>query len=495
MASSQDEYVLTEDDLQYFGYDSDLPIIRAARNPDSRILTAMLARYNKMGENTRGRWKWSPNAYVPGFTYCYLQSPLTEAIQAQLPDNVRILLDRGADPNGYPLDEMQKYACLSWRFRPRDFMPRLPESLIKRNPTPQSAPLTLPEVVARVNGMFCFWQSYDSIPFDAYSGGDGMTPIEVACKHDSADILQMVIAAEPDISFWKLSSTEIPDPPTPSSLSVSNPILCAIKSKHTKHLETLFSLGLNPNSIPRACRQQSCSPLMACFLYHNPPDWNTFSKLVSRGDIDYNELTPLTKVHCLHIVVALLSLSDLKRVLSYGFELAKAGLTAFGHTLLHIACLPWNLSYINVFEKAIYESAHELRCLPFSRGEIGSIVFDNGVPRSQPTDFFAAQEELALYILCQSPEPDALLFAPDCHGNTIFHYLAMHRSINEGLLQKLLTFSGSSAASYHNIKNLAGWTADELKQKGFAAHVELRKPFWRNAYTSKFLENGKLSYY
>lgn len=134
MASSPDEYVLTEDDLQDFRHDSDLPIIRAARNPDSRILIAMLAKYNKMGENARGRWKWSPNAYVPGFTYCYLQSPLTEAIQAQLPDNVRILLDRGADPNGYPLDEMQKYACLSWRFRPRDLMPRSPESLIKQNP-------------------------------------------------------------------------------------------------------------------------------------------------------------------------------------------------------------------------------------------------------------------------------------------------------------------------------------------------------------------------
>ena len=171
---------------------------------------------------------------------------------------------------------------------------------------------------------------------------------------------------------------------------------------------------------------------MATFICCDPTNWDAFSVLLEHPATDRNQLTTLTKVHLLHIVVSLLSMSVLKHVLQSGFSLLDAALTAAGHTLLHIACLPLDITHVNIFQESIYNSAHEFRQLSASR-MTDYIIFDGDTPQPQPTDWFAAQTEMVFYLLSQSPDPDALIAAQDCHGNTAFHCLAMHKTTNQGL--------------------------------------------------------------
>jgi hypothetical protein len=111
----------------------------------------------------------------------------------------------------------------------------------------------------------------------------------------------------------------------------------------------------------------------------DPPNWDAFSLLLSHPAIDQNLVTPVTKVHLLHITVALLSLSTLKHVLEAGLSLSDAASTALGHTLLHIACLPLNMTHVNIFQESIYSSAHEFRQITPSRTQ-EYILFNDDTP-------------------------------------------------------------------------------------------------------------------
>lgn len=484
MASGQNTHVLTEDDLSYWE-NEDPPEIRAARNPDSSVLLALLDH-----APTTSRRNYSANAFVPGHVERVLETPLTAAIKAQLPDNVRALLSHGADPDGYPLHAMAEYAGIFLRFRDQCSLIHAPrEEILEQIHMSQTVPITDSEIESRSRNICRFWKGADSVLLDCYKGGDGMTALEEACKHKSTTILEMILSSSRDMSFWTDVQTDIPQPATPSSLSVSNPLICAVKYGQTHHLRRLLDLGFNPNSTPLACRQQSYPPLMATLICCDPPNWDAFSLLLAHPATDRNQLTPLTKVHLLHVTVSLLSLSILKHVLQSGFSLSTAVPTAAGHTLLHIACLPLNITHVNIFQESIYNSAHEFRQLGSSRMP-DHIIFDDDTPRPQPTDWFAMQTELVLYLLSQSPDPDALIAAQDCHGNTAFHYLAMHRTVNEELLNSLMSFSENSEDVYYEAKNRWDWTADNLIRHGEVAEIDVSKKYWKRPYAARTTEGG-----
>jgi hypothetical protein len=252
MASDEAPYNLTEDDLSHW-HNEDPQEFRAVQNPDARVLIALL------NSPLTSRRRYSANHFVPGHTYNRLETPLLAAIKAQLPENVRTLLSRGADPNGIPLNGMSTYAADFLRFRVRDGIQMLDlprEEVLKHISRPQTEPITVSEIETRSKSICHFWNGVDSIPLDHYKGGDGVTALEEACEHPSAEILELILSASADTSFWTASSSQmdLPDPATPSSLSVSNPLLCAIKHRQTHHLQQLLDLGFNPNSIPLACR-------------------------------------------------------------------------------------------------------------------------------------------------------------------------------------------------------------------------------------------------
>lgn len=125
------------------------PSMKAASNPDSRVLKAVLSKgkdlHDKQVVEEFKRRKEEGISLFPSYEHSVgyfdfpfadmspdfgpnivrynaqavgITSPLMEAIRAQLPGNVKILLDAGADPNGVPLGVMEEYSAFFLRFRP-----------------------------------------------------------------------------------------------------------------------------------------------------------------------------------------------------------------------------------------------------------------------------------------------------------------------------------------------------------------------------------------
>lgn len=109
-------YELTPDDLDTA---TEIPpAIRAAQNPNLAVLLALLDYYgyelshvaHLAPRDQGGLERCSPNANITGAIDCLYESPLTAAIRADLPDNVRALLAAGADPEGIKLSYLFDYS-------------------------------------------------------------------------------------------------------------------------------------------------------------------------------------------------------------------------------------------------------------------------------------------------------------------------------------------------------------------------------------------------
>ncbi|RDL39250.1 uncharacterized protein BP5553_03590 [Venustampulla echinocandica] len=96
--------------------------MRAAANPDPRVLRAVLARQEPTdpsedgGNNTSNTF--GPNSAVQTLGQQPINTPLLQAIRSQLVRNVDILLESGADPNGIDIKSLETYQSFFLRFRP-----------------------------------------------------------------------------------------------------------------------------------------------------------------------------------------------------------------------------------------------------------------------------------------------------------------------------------------------------------------------------------------
>lgn len=140
-------YKLTEADLREPSGPEGVPaIIRASRLPDSRRLEALLEL--KSPEK-------SPSSFIETETAGHYASALLAAIHARLPANVSLLLSRGADPNGLPLECFARHSVGFLRFRhPRwtaGLFPVVPsrEVALAKLPYPQNSTLTAEEIDSR----------------------------------------------------------------------------------------------------------------------------------------------------------------------------------------------------------------------------------------------------------------------------------------------------------------------------------------------------------
>ena len=169
------------------------------------------------------------------------------------------------------------------------------------------------------------------------------TALETAAMTGSLEILELILDAHPDITWWLGHSTacSLPAYPLYSFLSTPTPIHAAIKVGHNDILMYLLDKGFNPNTLPLSTISQCISPLMATIVCCEPPNLEVFDLLLSYSETNRDQRTPIYNVHILHIATAQLSLSVLARF-SASITLNNAGTTALGHTLLHVACLESN---------------------------------------------------------------------------------------------------------------------------------------------------------
>ena len=479
-----DEYVLTAADLDNT---FSPPIMRAASHSNPSVLKAVIKYGASLDEKQRSQRGLSCTPFWDSDLLALrYDSPLLEAITAGRPVNIALLLEAGADPNGLCLDMLSRYSAQYLRFRRHKSHVTRYEAL-KLIPESQSEPLTQKEIFTRRMTRARFWSSENfvstsSVPWTA------PTALETAATTGSLEILDQILDAHPDTTWWLGESTacSIPIDPLHSFLSTSTPIHAAIKAGHNDVLMYLLDKGFNPNTLPLSTITQCISPLMATIVCCEPPNLEAFDLLLSYSRTNRDQRTPIYNVHILHFATALLSPSLLVSV-SASIALNNAGTTALGHTLLHVACLPLDDTYIQIFSERVYQSIHNVRTfspswiplktLPHEQSHKNGLISHYKGVRDLPntlSTIFPAQNRVVAWLLQSSTQS---INVSDTDGNSPMHYVAGHREVNEELLQMLRATDGGEDV-WLSQKNMWGWTPRDLYEDGRSAVAEPYKPFW-----------------
>jgi hypothetical protein len=502
-------YRLTEDDLDVS--DDDPPSIRAARNPNPLVLTAVLNEAtrltNALGPNAtpfkhfQVNRNYSADTYVCGAIHGIYNSPLVAAIKACLPQNVAALLAAGADPNGILLGDLDEYSVRFIRGRNPEYNTysyvrcpsRAKVMATVGDDIPQTAPLTANEITARRKVVSRFW-SETELPTLSFRSLSARTALETAASVGDVQLFDQVRAAGPEESWWIVDPTlvQLPDILTHSALCTSSPCHEAIIAGKTSMLQHLLSLGYSPNILPLAAPTWCLPPHMAAIAFCNPPNLEAYDILAHDTKSDLTLRTPIFSVHVLHFATARLEIALLKHIIkNYITPLETAGTTALGHTLLHISTLPLTDAHINIFSPKIFYSIHDVRTLdtkrwlpidlkqrnPAYRSMLSSVAGKRSLPLARTSgdeDDSRRQSETVLWLL-ESGTQD--LGAQDVYGNTALHYLASSMWVNEELMRRVRAWEGGEIV-WKESRNELGYSPEELLEDGKAAGREQWKTFW-----------------
>lgn len=390
------------------------------------------------------------------------------AVSSQSIANVDLLLRAGVDVNGMPMLELETYLSLFRRFNPCGYHEPYPlntwREVSARIKTSQTAPLTADEITDRAEGFTRFWTEKHVTPLDVIPNGDSMPCMVAAAKTGNIDILQRLLHFKSDISWWLTRQKALPDPLTPSSLAVCTPLQAAAKNNQVGMVQYLRSIGFDVNAMAICTPTRCYTPLMAAIIAY-PSSRDVLPVLLSSTQIDLDLRTPIYQVHTLHFAVAKHSLALLELLLECrSFD--TAGLTAIGHSLLHVACLPWNKQCINIRSPEIAASIHEIRALePPSSPSYPSNL--RASSRQQLVTTATTDADIddtqtlraVIHFLQVNGHIDPC--ADDIHGNTALHYLASHRIINVGAINLVRSMNGGETA-WSGLRNKCGFTAQDL---------------------------------
>lgn len=427
--------------------------------------------------------------HSPRFAICRFEdpgceSPLINAIRAQSTENISLLLRLGVNPEGYPLSWFEVWQTFFLRSEVNCsatyYTPSRARQLNRIElDTAQTDCITEEEVEKRSRNYFWSGSDYSWLR-NRYT--EVVHPLVMAASLSSTKIVDQLLNTNADRSFWMVfpALKAIPEQPTPSSLSLSSPLHEAIASGNTEMLTHLLQAGFNPNVLPLGDVCNSITPLMATIL--DGHSWNepAYEILARHPRIDFTVRTSYLLVHILHVAAGH-SLHVLQRV-ERDIPLATAGATAYGHTLLHIACMPLEIQ--NLASK-IRESIRNIR-YPHQRQQNGKGFF-TGLPISfeQCESEFPEQMELIQYLLNEGLS----VMAYDSDLNTPLHYLAGARVVNEGAIALLRQQVGGEDAWYR-WGNWYGYTAEEIWEQNL--RIQVRKDVWYGGTTKKVVTIPKL---
>lgn len=414
-----------------------------------------------------------------------ITSALLEAVRAGLVENVRVLLEMVVNADGVPVEHiLDAYAAFFLRFRPKiernvdqsgDVASR--KELLDYMDRHQLSPLTVDEAEDRFCGMAPFWCEEGFTEASFFPGGEAMPSLVEAARCSDIEIFDILMRGGADASFWLSPQTSIPEPPTASSLSISSPLHAALQASDTNILEHLLNIGFDPNTLPLSNPTRAITPLMGTIIYHTHFLSHAFDILSSHRLTNLNLRTPVYKIHILHFAVAVLNLNTLKEV-AFKIPLENAGITAIGHTLLHIACLPASAIEVERHSELIYRSIHETRDLCAWNDDFASEPSRVPPPPSSGSSLedleeeWTSQTEVVQYLWDNGFGLEELK-KTDLHGNTPLHYLVSCREVNEPLLEWWLDQEGVSEV-YEKKENRWGYTASELYYDNKLAQREPR---------------------
>jgi hypothetical protein len=432
---------------------------------------------------------------------CKFASPLLRAIERQRLSNVSLLLAQEANPNGVPYDRQIAYArryrrlCFEDPLVLRDWEIDVDKEAVGTIAS-QTEPscLTDGELSERRTTISQFWTSPNRIIID-HSQNLAQWHSLVKAGTSTPAILDQLMDAGADITAWcDPINDPLPDEEEelqPSQLCISTPIHAAIAAENRVMLHKLIDSSISPNARALIAGNQALTPAQYAIMLGN---LETYNILLENG-ADTSISTPVLNVHALHFAVAQLRV-DLINAIRQSSS-AVAPVTNMGHTLLHIACLPFNEDQIQSSAPKILQSIHDIRALsPKFRwssrlsttyDEVGEetvklsptyreICFPEGGvgerkdpvspwkwPRDPVKDH--AKQEAMCRLIVATYKDGPKVFTPDKHGNNMLHYLASIRKPNAPLIDWAKQQDGGIRA-WEDERNYWGFTARDLYEEG-----------------------------
>jgi hypothetical protein len=485
------------------------PMIAAAGLQSSSVLRFLLERTQLLeDEETRSAvLNQATDPYIGGTNKW--TTPLLRAIERQRPENVRLLLAHGADPNGCCIQTQRNLSRLVRRFwlvEASDLEERYPDELpfalsygapIRTTDvgkvSEELAPLTDAEIKNRRTRFFPrFWTERHKKGLD-YSRDDTLLNSIVRAGTSSPEILDLLLDGGADAQFWQQPDTneQLKDEEhlSPSALALSTPLHAAIAGNNLTMLRVLLQRGFNPNARAIITGSLAITPAQYAITTGR---LEAYSILKTHDQLDAGIVTPIYRAHILHFATALLRL-ELMRATE--LPLSTAPPTALGHTLLHVACMPYNGADVQASPK-IEKSINDVRNMRDTRYILhptDSAMYDaSGVkirlpqegqsksPQNSPRDIpneLQQQEGVCRHIISELGATHIGL--TDVHGNTALHYLAGAWFLNEGLISWMREQIGgedvwTSAENIWGHTPLALWEENQAKRAKALTAVQMR---------------------
>jgi ankyrin repeat protein len=490
-------YKLTAEDLDD-SCDDDTPIIRAAAKSNPAVLEALLAHHAKASaeENVSYRERTQLERLGPGATVCgtacnIFASPIKSAIRAHLPHNLRLLLAAGASPDGIDRICISDYSVRWIRGRHfkddvSSFVMCKPRAIVLSNAerkgiTRQLCPLTLEELDERSHGFPRFWTE-PNVPGQRLRMERALTALEVAAQAGDVECLDILRAAGADEFAWvrevSLDGKQFQIDEAKwslSYLSMSSPVHEAIAAGQQSMLRHLLSTcGYSPNYRPYAAPTVALPPLSYAIARCNLTDpgvQKCLVDLLSHPKLDANMRTPIFNIHPLHFATARHDpdlLSWLATFIPGGYE--AAGITALGHTLLHIAALPYTATQIVARNPYVAKSIHCARTLdstwlahrlpsPLHRDFSTAELIGLGYKVTPMTEAQQLAQLGTIRVLLEWGGVDVR--AKDVEGNTALHYLAGTLNMSDETIEMVRRMEGGEEV-WEKSENCYGVTPKKM---------------------------------
>lgn len=201
-----------------------------------------------------------------------LPTPLLRAIERKRLQNVPLLLEAGANPDGVPVDVQILFSRMERRFtsRPNQHPAALCNPITADQVCSvhmQTAPLSECELEERRGNGKCspFWTEPHHYGID-HSSDEAMPHSVVRAGASTAEILDALLEYGADATFWRKPRNSTVDELqeeaelSPSALAISTPLRSAVAHDNMTMLLTLLERGFDPNARELAAGSQAITP-------------------------------------------------------------------------------------------------------------------------------------------------------------------------------------------------------------------------------------------
>jgi len=449
-------------------------LLRDCTDPDPTLLDELLA-----------SGLHNPTSFCVALGSAGWDCALNQVIFHGFFDRLIKLLIAGANPNGYPtwcFDSVRarylRGRPAAWTREPACFLqdwkalaPTRVDSLLFHAPLWQ--PITPKEIHRRKVTRGRFWADHDFPLLNLPEKGP-IHSLTACAMTGNISAYECLVGHGADEKCWtgqQLVGVRSGSPP--SALAAESPLNAAVFGEDETMLRFLLGRGHKPDHFTAVMPTRPVSPVMQAIAKYGGPWLVGFDIMADHADLSIT--TPMFGCHVLHFATATLDLDIIWHVadiLGSPRLVNSAPLTALGHSLLHVACLPHDDSFVNLHSLPIYESIHEFRALDTNwipqvlardmkypdEARLKALSAFPGPTRSSamwtdrqrrasrfrraahsvatrppffiddaPVEEQSAQRRVVRFLLSSSWNKRAEIARQDVHGNTILHYLASYR--------------------------------------------------------------------